>query len=395
MLGSTLVALIRVLLLYLVVVGLLFLGFLMLARAAAALGIGRRGSERGRGGPKRYAVFLIGGLYLVAVVTFVFNPSLAIIPALAAVIGSVILARMVDKRVWRSLSEPEIALLFILPAVIGIFLFYYYQIAQTMIYSLHFLDHTTEWTRETFIGLANYVDVFRSKNFLGALRFTFYFTVVAVFFEFWIGLGMAMATFWVGRRLRGILRSIIVIPWAIPPIISAAIWKWLYNADVGMGYLMKQVGLVEEAPLFLVDPILAMHSIIIADIWKMSSMIAILMIGGLAIIPQDVYDAAKVDGARAFYRFRRITLPMLTPTILVALLFRSMDALRTFDLVYGLTKGGPGTSTETLSSFAYQFYFTRARFGLGSAYGMVVFLVILTLSFFYVSRIKNNLRFKG
>jgi ABC-type sugar transport system permease subunit len=390
MFGDTFPALIRVLLLYLVVVGLLFLGFLMLARAEAAT----RG-ERGRGGPKRYAVFLIGGLYLVAVVTFVFNPSLAILPALAAIIGSVALAVIVDKRAWRRLSEPEIALLFILPAVIGIFLFYYYQIAQTIIYSLHFLDHTTKWTRETFIGLSNYLDVFRSRNFLGALRFTFYFTVVAVFFEFWIGLGMAMATFWVGRRLRGILRSIIVIPWAIPPIISAAIWKWLYNADVGMGYLMKQVGLVEEAPVFLADPILAMHSIIVADVWKMSSMIAILMIGGLAIIPQDVYDAAKVDGARAFYRFRRITLPMLTPTILVALLFRSMDALRTFDLVYGLTKGGPGTSTETLSSFAYQFYFTRARFGLGSAYGMVVFLVILTLSFFYVSRIKNNLRFKG
>jgi ABC-type sugar transport system permease subunit len=126
----------------------------------------------------------------------------------------------------------------------------------------------------------------------------------------------------------------------------------------------------------------------------MSSMIAILLIGGLAIIPQDVYDAAKVDGARAFYRFRRITLPMLTPTILVALLFRSMDALRTFDLIYGLTKGGPGTTTETLSSFAYQFYFTRARFGMGSAYGIVVFMVILALSFFYISRIRNNLRFR-
>jgi ABC-type sugar transport system permease subunit len=387
MLGDTLVALIRVLLFYVAVVGLLFLGFLMLARAVAA--------TRGQRGARRYAIFLAGALYVVAAVTFVFNPLLAIAPALAAIIASVALAMLTAKRAWRSLSEPEIALLFILPAVMGIFLFYYYQIAQTTIYSLHFLDHTTKWTRETFVGLNNYVDVFRSKNFLGALKFTFYFTAVAVFFEFWIGLGMAMATFWVGRSLRGILRSIIVIPWAIPPIISAAIWKWLYNADVGMGYLMTQIGLVKEAPLFLVEPALAIHSIILADVWKMSSMIAILMIGGLAIIPQDVYDAAKVDGARGLYRFRRITLPMLTPTILVALLFRSMDALRTFDLVYGLTKGGPGTTTETLSSFAYKFYFTRAQFGLGSAYGMVVFMVIMALSFFYVSRIKNNLRFKG
>jgi ABC-type sugar transport system permease subunit len=359
---------------------------MMLARAEAA--------TRGQRGIRRYLVFLIGGLYVLTALIFVFNPALAIAPGLLAILASVALGVWLPKRARRGLSEPEIALLFILPAVIGIFLFYYYQIAQTIIYSLNDLDHTTKWTQETFVGLANYFNVFRSKNFLGALKYTFYFTAVAVFIEFWIGLAMAMATFWVGRHLRGLLRSIIVIPWAIPPIISAAIWKWLFNADVGMGYLMQQVGLVKEPPLFLADPILAMHSVILADVWKMSSMIAILLIGGLAIIPQDIYDAAKVDGARAFYRFRRITLPMLTPTILVALLFRSMDALRTFDLIYGLTKGGPGTSTETLSSFAYQFYFTRARFGMGSAYGMVVFMVILALSFFYVSRIRNNLRFR-
>ena len=108
--------------------------------------------------------------------------------------------------------------------------------------------------------------------------------------------------------------SLIVIPWAIPPIVSAAIWKWLLNADVGLGFIMKQLGLVKQAPLFIADPVLAMHSVIAADIWKMSSMMAILMIGGLAIIPQDIYEAAQVDGAHAFMRFRRITLPMLAPT---------------------------------------------------------------------------------
>src|SRR5690606_17468504 len=145
-----------------------------------------------------------------------------------------------------------------------------------------------------------------------ALAYTFYFTVLSVFLEFWIGLGMAMTTFYVGHRLTGALRSVIVIPWAIPPIISAAIWKWFFNADVGLGYFLTQVGLVDKPPLFLADPFLAMHSVILAEVWQMSSMVAIFMIGGLAVIPQDIYDAAKVDGARAFYRFRRITLPMLT-----------------------------------------------------------------------------------
>ncbi len=379
-------SLIRILLIYVIIVGLLFVGLLMLSRAEEA--------TRHEKGTKRHMVFALGALYVISALIFVFQPVLAIAPFLISIAASVTVGFITSEKRRPSLSEPELALLFVLPAVIGIFLFYYYQIAQTAIYSLNHLDHSTQWSSETFVGLKNYIDVLQSKNFLSAFGYTLSFTIVAVFFEFWIGLGLAMSTFWVGRYLRGVLRALIVIPWAIPPIISAAIWKWFLNADVGLGYFLVQLGLVDEPPLFLVDPILAMHAVIVADIWKMSSLIAILMIGGLAVIPQDIYDAAKVDGAQAFFRFRRLTLPMLTPTILVALLFRTMDALRTFDLIYGLTKGGPGVTTETLSSFAYKFYFTRARFGLGSAYGMVIFGLILALSFFYISRIRKNLRFK-
>lgn len=387
MLIETISTLSRILIFYMIIVALLFTGFMTFARANVA--------TRGQKGIKRYLIYIIGLVYLAAGVIFLFDPQLAIAPALIAIISSVVFGFIVlgSDQLRRNLAEPELALLFVLPSVIGIFLFYYYQIAQTVIYSLHSLDHTTDWTRETFVGLKNYVTIFTSKNFLRAFGYTLYFTVVSVFLEFWIGLGMAMATFQVGRRLTGLLRSVIVIPWAIPPIITAAIWKWLFNADVGMGYFLVQLGLVDEAPLFLADPILAMHSVILAEVWQMSSMVAIFMIGGLAVIPQDIYDAAKVDGARAFYRFRRITLPMLTPTILVALLYKSIFSLRTFDLVYGLTNGGPGIATETLNTFAYKFYFSRARFGLGSAYGMVIFMVALIVSLFYVNRMRKNLRF--
>ncbi len=382
---QTVAALSRILLIYAVAVGLLFVELTLLARAAAA--------TRGQRSKARAAVILTGAMTVVAAVVFVLNPRLAVAPAAAAILLSILLGVVLRRGSW-DLTEQELALLFIIPAALGIFLFYYYQIGQTIIFSLHHLDHITKWSSETFVGLGNYIDIFTDKTFLGALYFTIYFTVVAVFLEFWIGLGMAMSSFSVSPQLRGFIRSIIVIPWAIPPIISANIWKWLFNADVGLGYILKQVGLVKEAPVFFADPVLARYSVILADVWKMSSMMAILLIGGLAVIPQDIYDAAQVDGARAFYRFRRITLPMLAPTILVALLFRSMDALRTFDLIYGLTKGGPGTSTETLSSFTYKFYFTSAQFGLGSAYGMVVFLMILCLSFVYISRIRKNLRFR-
>lgn len=384
---TTFLSVARILLVYILIVGLIFLGLVMLARAWAAA---RQMRTRWRG-----LTAAVGGLYVLAALVFVVRPGLAAAPAALALAGSLMLGIGLGRVRRLSLREPELALLFILPAVVGIFLFYYYQIAQTLIYSLHTLEYTTAWSSETFIGLRNYISVWNSPNFRAALGYTLYFTGVAVFFEFWIGLGMAMTTFWVGGRLAGVLRSIIIIPWAIPPIISAAIWKWFFNADVGLGSLLVQWGVLEKVPIFLVDPILARHAVIVADIWKMSSMIAILMIGGLAIIPQDIYDAAKVDGARGFYRFRRITLPLLTPTIAVALLFRGMDAIRTFDLIYGLTRGGPGVSTETLSSLAYKFYFSRAQFGLGSAYGVVVFLIVLLLGVFYVSRIRKNLRFKG
>jgi ABC-type sugar transport system permease subunit len=382
---QTIAAMARILLLYAVMVGLLFFELTILARTVVA--------TRGQKSIARYTAFLAGGLTAIAAVVFVFAPAWAILPAGAAILLSLLLG-IFARRGSFSLSEPELAMLFIIPAALGIFLFYYYQIGQTFIFSLNHLDHQTQWSWDTFVGLGNYVNVITSSNFLGALYFTIYFTVVAVFLEFWVGLGMAMSAFWVHSRLRGFVRSIIVIPWAIPPIISANIWKWLYNGDVGVGYILKQVGLVKEAPVFLADPTLAVYSVILADVWKMSSMMAILLIGGLAIIPQEIYDASKVDGARGLYRFRRITLPMLAPTILVALLFRCMDALRTFDLIYGLTNGGPGTSTETLSSFTYKFYFTSVQFGLGSAYGMVVFMMIMVLSVFYIQRIRRSLRFK-
>jgi ABC-type sugar transport system permease subunit len=312
-----------------------------------------------------------------------------------AVVSSIALGTILMGGLRVSLGERDLAILFVLPAFLGILVLYYYPIAQTIIYSLHDLQYTAKWLEEAFIGFQNYARALTSTNFLQAAGFTFYFTVMAVFLEFWIGLGMAMTTFWVSRRVRGILRSIIVIPWAIPPIISASIWRWLFNADVGIGALLAQIGLIEQSPLFLVDRTLAVHSVILADVWKWSSVMAIFLLGGLAVISEDIYDAAKVDGARGFFRFRRITLPMILPTIIVAILFRAMEALRTFDLVFGLTGGGPGTTTETLSSFAYKYYFKYSNFGLGSAYAVVITVVILILSVLYVSRIRKNLRFGG
>lgn len=287
------------------------------------------------------------------------------------------------------------AVLFIIPALIFVTLFMYYPIVQTFIYSFFSLHRTADWLNAQFVGLQNYIAVMKSEAFRGAFGFTLYYTVMTVFFELAIGLGMAIATFSVHPRLRGILRAVLVVPWAIPPIVSAMLWRWLFHADAGIfGYLLMATGLVSKPPAFLTNPTLAIHSIIVASVWKNASMMGILLLAGLASIPQDIYDAAKVDGARTWFRFRRVTLPLLLPTILVTVLFRSLWALRMFEESYGLTGGGPGTTTDTLSTFAYKYFFTYARFGVGSAYAIVIFLMVVMVAIVYVNRVKGNLRFK-
>jgi ABC-type sugar transport system permease subunit len=291
--------------------------------------------------------------------------------------------------------ESTIALVFLAPAFVALGVFLLYPIVQTAIYSLFDLEYSTRWREAPFVGLANYREVLASREFWGSIRFTALFAVAAVTLEFVLGLSMALATFWVARPLRGILRAMIILPWAIPAIIQASIWRWLYNSDVGLlGWLAVTLGLAEQPPLFLADPTLAVGSIILAYVWKGASITAIFLMGGLAMVPPHLEDAAKMDGARAWMRLRRITLPLILPTILVTLLFRTLDALRVFDIVYGLTGGGPGTTTETLSSFAYKFYFTFVQFGRGSAYAMITFLLVLALSLVYIRRITPHLRFR-
>jgi len=293
-------------------------------------------------------------------------------------------------------NESKIALLLILPSLIGVAIFYYYPVAQTVIFSLFRMKDTQDWLASPFVGLGNYVTVLTDPHFLYAVFFTLYFMGVSIFLEFWIGLGMALAAFWVPSKMRGIVLVFIVLPWAVPPIMEGLIWKLLLNGNVGLiSQGLVTLGLFKSPPLFLESPPLAQLTVMAADAWKMSSIMAILLLAGLATIDKEILDAAKVDGARTWYRFWKITLPMISPMIMVALLFRMMDALRLFDLIYAMTGGGPGTVTYTLSLWAYTYYVDYVEYGYGSAYAMVVFLAVLLISFLYVTRLSKHLRFKG
>lgn len=292
-------------------------------------------------------------------------------------------------------TETRIGLAMVIPAVLGLIIFNYYPIVQSFIYTLFDLDSTTDISRSEFTGFRNYIDVMGSGEFWGTFGFTVSFTVVVVILDLTLGMLLALATFYVPKKMRGLLRAIIIIPWAIPKVIQASMWRWMLNGDVGpIGDLLVRTGLVEQAPLFLVDRALAMGSVFLAYSWKGASVAAFFIMGGLALIPRDVMESATVDGARPLRRFFAITLPMLMPTIYVALLYRSQDALRVFDVIYGLTGGGPGNTTETLSSFAYTSYFRYAQFGRGSTYAVVTFVLVAAVGAFYIGRVRKNFSFR-
>ncbi len=292
-------------------------------------------------------------------------------------------------------TDNRIGVLLVAPALAGLLIFNYYPIVQSFIYTFFDLDSTTNIRTSDFVGFANYAEVMQTSEFWSTAWFTVGFTIVAVFLDLTLGMLLALATFYVPKGMRGALRAIIIIPWAIPKVIQASMWRWMLNGDVGpIGDLLVRMGIAQEPPLFLVDRVLAIGSVFLAYSWKGASIAAFFFMGGLALIPREVTEAAIMDGARTIRRFFAVTLPMLLPTVLVALLYRSQDALRVFDVVYGLTRGGPGRTTETLSSFAYTSYFRYAQFGRGSTYAVVTFVLVAAVGAFYIQRVRSNFRFR-
>ena len=285
--------------------------------------------------------------------------------------------------------------MFLAPSLAAIAVFHLYPIVQTVVSSTFALEATTRISLDNYVGLGNYIDVLGDPNFLNALTFTLSFTAAAVILDLTIGLLLALASRYVGKRLQPLVRIMIIIPWAIPPVIQASMWRWLLNSDVGViGRIVVALGISDQSPAFLSNPYLAVFSVIAAYVWKGSSITAIFFMGGLAAVPGEYTESAMIDGAGPLRRLFAITLPIISPTIFVTLLFRTRDALRVFDIVHGLTSGGPGTATETLSSMAYRYYFSFRQFGLGSAFAVITFVLVLIVSIVYMSRALSRFNFR-
>jgi len=235
-----------------------------------------------------------------------------------------------------------------------------------------------------FVGLDNYKYYLDPLNdrFWGGLSYTLAFTIISVSVELILGIFCALI---ISKSFRGIgvVRAAILVPWAIPTVVSAMMWKFLYDGQTGfISHLFAQLHLIKNAGVLLTSHNGATFSAIFTDVWKTTPYMALLLLAGLQTIDSSMYEAANVDGAGKIYSFFRITLPLLKPTILVALLFRTLDAFRVFDLIYVLTGGA--NSTETLSTLAYKTMFAQMEFGKGSTLAVIAFFCVAIISMAYI-----------
>jgi len=283
----------------------------------------------------------------------------------------------------KGLSERRLAFLMVTPSMLLIAAVAAYPIIYAIWLSLH--DYSVRVAGlQRFDGLGNYSEALQSQEFWSALSVTLRFTAVTVVLEFLLGLAMALAMHQAFKG-QGVLRTVVLVPWAVLTVVTAIMWRTIFESPQGIVNAVlgtDTVWLGEQPQAFFV--------VVVADVWKTAPFMALLILAGLQTIPGEIYEAAKVDGANTWQRFVKITLPLLTPAILVALIFRTLDALRIFDLPYVLTKGANGTTT--LSVIAYQTFAENRIYGLGAALSVLTFIVVMIVSFAYIKFVGGNIR---
>jgi len=285
-----------------------------------------------------------------------------------------------SRRPW---PETWVAAAFVAPAALVVVLVVVIPLGRALWMSLFDIQLTRPGV-EPFVGLANYLDQLTSADFWAAVWRAFFFTVVSTALELSLGLGLALL---MDQPLRGrwILRAIIILPWALPTIVNALMWRWIDNAEYGsLNALLTQVGLMHDYRPWLSDSDTAMWMVILADVWKMTPLVAILLLAALQSIDRELVEVARVDGAGSLQVFRHIILPLIMPVILIVLVLRTMEAFKVFDIIWIMTGGGPANATQTIAIYAYTTAFRGFDFGRGAALGYLIALLIMVLAAIYI-----------
>ena len=289
-------------------------------------------------------------------------------------------------------AERRLATRMVAPSIIVIAIVAIYPIGYAIWLSLHEysvrVPGLSRWAGS--LGLRNYSTTLKDSVFWDAFKTTFIFTGASVTLELILGLAMAIAMHSAFKG-RGVLRTVILVPWAVLTVVTAITWRSIFEPDLGFANsVLKALHLPGGHTVWLGQKPEALFVLIFADVWKTAPFMALLILAGLQVIPDDIYEAAKVDGSTAWQRFTKITLPLLRPAILVALIFRTLDALRIFDLPFVLTKGAFGTNTLSLQ--AYQTFQQNRIIGLGAAVSILTFITVMTVSFIYIRFVGGNIK---
>ena len=244
--------------------------------------------------------------------------------------------------------------------------------------SLHLDDLRMPWLGRPFVGWGNYVEVTSDPRFWNALGRTTSFALVTVALELGAGLVLALMLDRIIKG-RGLVRTIVILPWAIPTVVAALVWRFIFESPGGLATAaLAEIGVA--APTWFADEFAAWVPLVLADVWKTTPFVALLLLAGLQNIDRSLYEAADVDGAGPWQQFINITLPLLRPALLVAALFRALDAFRVFDVMFVMTGGGPGTATETVAMYTFSTLLQHLRFGYGAALSVIAFVLAFALA---------------
>jgi trehalose/maltose transport system permease protein len=284
-------------------------------------------------------------------------------------------------------QQENLGWLLVLPVLVVIGIVAIYPLFQT--FRLSFTNERLASPREPrYVGFDNYTSVLTDGQFWTSMQNTMIFTVASVSLETILGMVVAL-TIHSNFRGRGIVRTSMLVPWAIPTVVSSLLWQWMFHDRFGViNSVLKQVGLMDENRFFSwsTDPSTALAAVVAVDVWKTTPFMALLLLAGLQVIPGDVYEAAYVDGATKVQQFFHITLPLLKPALLVALIFRTLDAFRVFDMIYVLN--GYSTDTMSIAIYTQQMIVGTQRLGEGSAPAVIIFLCVGFLAVVYTRLIK-------
>jgi multiple sugar transport system permease protein len=254
---------------------------------------------------------------------------------------------------------------------------------------LSFTDAKLVGTEGSFVGLDNYAKMLSGPNFQRTLVTTTWFAVISVGAEMVLGV---LAALLLNQQFRGraLLRALMILPWALPTVVNATLWRLIYNPEYGaLNAALTQIGLLDAYRSWLGEPNTALAALIVADCWKNFPLVALIALAALQAVPRDITAASMVDGAGPFARFRFVILPYLVGPLLVALVLRTIEAFKVFDIIWVMTRGGPANSTRTLSILVYQEAFSFQRAGSGASLALIVTLLVTVLAVAYAALVRK------